>query len=121
MGTPFRRFPADHPGYFGQLQVVRNCSAVTGACMLVKKEIFQAMGGFDADHLPVGYNDIDLCLKMLDAGYLIVWTPYALLYHREYSSRGDDRDLQGRSRENYQRVIDELEFIEKKWASLYRS
>jgi GT2 family glycosyltransferase len=114
-GHAFRRFPADHPGYFGQLQVVRNCSAVTGACMLVKKEIFQAMGGFDADHLPVGYNDIDLCLKMLDAGYLIVWTPYALLYHREYSSRGDDRDLQGRSRENYQRIIEELEFIEKKW------
>jgi GT2 family glycosyltransferase len=114
-GHAFRRFPADHPGYFGQLQVVRNCSAVTGACMLVKKKIFQAMGGFDADHFPVGYNDIDLCLKMLNAGYLIVWTPYALLYHREYASRGDDRDLQGRSRENYQRIIDELEFIEKKW------
>ena len=114
-GHAFRRFPADHPGYFGQLQVVRNCSAVTGACMLVKKKIFQAMGGFDEDNLPVGYNDIDLCLKILNAGYLIVWTPYALLYHREYSSRGDDRDLQGRSRKNYQRIIDELEFIEKKW------
>jgi O-antigen biosynthesis protein len=115
-GHAFRRFPADHPGYFGQLQVVRNCSAVTGACMLVRKEIFQAVGGFDADHLPVGYNDIDLCLKMLHAGYLIVWTPYALLYHREYSSRGDDRDVQDKTREHYQRVIDELAFIEHKWA-----
>jgi GT2 family glycosyltransferase len=114
-GHAFRRFPADHPGYFGQLQVVRNCSAVTGACMLVKKDIFQAMGGFDHHNLPVGYNDVDLCLKMLAAGYLIVWTPYALLYHREYSSRGDDRDLHGHSRENYQRVIAELEFFEKKW------
>jgi len=114
-GHAFRRFPADHPGYFGQLQVVRNCSAVTGACMLMKKKIFQDLGGFDADNLPVGYNDIDLCLKILSAGYLIVWTPYALLYHREYSSRGDDRDLPGRSRENYQRIINELEFIEKKW------
>jgi GT2 family glycosyltransferase len=115
-GHAFRRFPADHPGYFGQLQVVRNCSAVTGACMLVKKAIFQAMGGFDSHNLPVGYNDIDLCLKILTAGYLIVWTPYALLYHREYSSRGDDRDLQGRSRQNYQRIIAELEFFEKKWS-----
>ena len=115
-GHAFRRFPADHPGYFGQLQVVRNCSAVTGACMLVKKAIFQAMGGFDPHNLPVGYNDIDLCLKILTAGYLIVWTPYALLYHREYSSRGDDRDLQGRSRQNYQRIIAELEFFEKKWS-----
>ena len=114
-GHAFRRFPADHPGYFGQLQVVRNCSAVTGACMLVKKDIFQAVGGFDQHNLPIAYNDVDLCLKMLAAGYLIVWTPYALLYHREYSSRGDDRDLPGRSRENYQRVIAELEFFEKKW------
>lgn len=114
-GHAFRRFPADHPGYFGQLQTVRNCSAVTGACMLVKKAIFQAVGGFDQQNLPISFNDVDLCLKILEAGYLIVWTPYALLYHREYSSRGDDRDLQGSSREKYQRVIAELGFIEKKW------
>ncbi len=114
-GHAFRGFPADHPGYFGQLQIVRNCSAVTGACMLVKKAVFQAVGGFDHQNLPVGYNDVDLCLKMLAAGYLIVWTPYALLYHREYASRGDDRDLQDRSRQEYQRVIGELEFFEKKW------
>jgi GT2 family glycosyltransferase len=114
-GHAFRRFPADHPGYFGQLQTVRNCSAVTGACMLVKKAIFQSVGGFDQQNLPISYNDVDLCLKILEKGYLVVWTPYALLYHREYASRGDDRDLQGSSREKYQRVIAELGFIEKKW------
>ncbi len=114
-GHAFRRFPVDHPGYFGLLQVVRNCSAVTGACMLVKKALFQAVGGFDQKNLPIAFNDVDLCLKMLEQGYLIVWTPYALLYHREYASRGDDRDLAARSREKYQRIIAELDFFEKKW------
>jgi GT2 family glycosyltransferase len=108
---PYRYFPADHPGYFGQLQVVRNCSAVTGACLLTRKSLFQAVGGFEAEHLPVALNDIDLCLKILEKGYLVVWTPYALLYHHEYSSRGDDRE----SREKYIRSNAEMAYMEKKW------
>ena len=115
-GHVYRGFPANHPGYFGQLQVVRNCSALTGACLLTKKAIFQAVGGFDQDHLPIAFNDVDLCLKILEKGYLIVWTPYALLYHHEYASRGDDRNLHGCSPDKYRRVISELEFIENKWA-----
>jgi GT2 family glycosyltransferase len=114
-GHAYRHFPAEHPGYFGQLQMVRNCSAVTGACMMVRKVLFQAVGGFDQKYLPISYNDVDLCLKFLDKGYLIVWTPYALLYHREYSSRGDDRNLQGSSPEKYQRIISELDYFENKW------
>jgi GT2 family glycosyltransferase len=114
-GHAYRRFPADHPGYFGQLQMVRNCSAVTAACMLVKKALFQAVGGFDQKNLPVSYNDVDLCLKFLDKGFLIVWTPYSLLYHQEYSSRGDDRNLQGCSQEKYNRIVSELDFFDRKW------
>lgn len=113
-GHAFRNFPADHPGYFGQLQVARNCSAVSAACMLVKKAIFQSVGGFDQDNLPIAFNDVDLCLKMLEMGYLIVWTPFALLYHHESVSRGDDRDFQG-DLDKYKRINAELEFIEKKW------
>jgi GT2 family glycosyltransferase len=113
-GHAYRHFPADHPGYFGQLQVVRNCSALTGACLLTKKTLFQAVGGFDQDHLPVAFNDMDLCLKIIERGYLIVWTPYALLYHHESASRGDDRDLQG-DWNKYRRVNAEIEFIQKKW------
>ena len=110
-GQTYRYFPADHPGYFGQLQVVRNCSAVTGACMLTRKSLFQAVGGFEAEHLPVAFNDIDLCLKILEKGYLVVWTPYALLYHHEYSSRGDDREARGK----YIRFNAEMAYMEKKW------
>ena len=114
-GHVYRGLPADQPGYFGQLQVVRNVSALTGACLLTKRAVFQEVGGFDQENLPVAFNDVDLCLKMIERGYRIVWTPYALLYHHESASRGDDRDLRGCSSEKYQRVTSELDYIEGKW------
>ncbi len=91
-GHSFKHFPGDHPGYCGFLNVVRNCSAVTGACMLFRKEVFVQVGGFDALHLPINYNDIDFCLKAREHGYLVVWTPFARLYHYENASKGRDFD-----------------------------
>jgi GT2 family glycosyltransferase/uncharacterized coiled-coil protein SlyX len=82
----FRRLPREDPGYFGLAQVVRNVSAVTGACMMVRREVFDQMGGFD-ERLPVAFNDIDFCLKLRKAGYLIVYTPFAELYHHESATR----------------------------------
>jgi GT2 family glycosyltransferase len=78
----------DHQGYFDLGETVRNCSAVTGACMLVRSARFRELGGFD-ERLGVVYNDVDLCLRAMQAGYLNVYTPYALLYHAESSSRRD--------------------------------
>ena len=72
----------------GLAQVPRNVSAVTGACLLTKKALFDAMGGFDAGSFPVCYNDVDFCLKLQSQGYVIVWTPAARLYHHESASRG---------------------------------
>ncbi|MFL6537482.1 MAG: glycosyltransferase [Chthoniobacterales bacterium] len=83
----FRGFPADAPGVCRQLQVTRNYSAVTAACMLTRRDVFNEVGGFDEENLPVTFNDVDLCLKMRQAGYLIVYTPYAKLYHHEHASR----------------------------------
>ena len=83
----FRGFPADYAGANRQLQVTRNYSAVTGACLLTRRDVFEQVGGFDEEQLPVTYNDVDLCLKMRRAGYLIVYTPYAKLYHHESASR----------------------------------
>jgi GT2 family glycosyltransferase len=83
----FRGFPADAPGVCRQLQVTRNYSAVTAACMLTRRDVFEEVGGFDEENLPVTFNDVDLCLKMRRAGYLIVYTPYAKLYHHEHGSR----------------------------------
>jgi GT2 family glycosyltransferase len=69
------------------LQVTRNYSSVTAACLLTRRDVFQEVGGFDEERLPVTYNDVDLCLKMRRAGYLIVYTPFARLYHHESASR----------------------------------
>lgn len=83
----FRGFPAEDPGVCRQLQVTRNYSCVTGACLLTRRDVFTEIGGFDEERLPVTFNDVDLCLKMRRAGYLIVYTPFAKLYHYESASR----------------------------------
>ncbi len=78
------------PGYFGRAHLIQNYSAVTAACMLVRREVFDMVGGFDAENLTIAFNDVDFCLKVRDAGYRNVWTPYAELYHYESLSRGAD-------------------------------
>jgi GT2 family glycosyltransferase len=83
----FRGFPADHPGVCRQLRIIRNYSAVSGACLLTRREVFQEVGGFDEESLPDAFADVDLCLKMGRAGYLIVYTPFAKLYRYESTSR----------------------------------
>ena len=83
----FRGFPAEDPGVCRQLQVIRNYSCVTGACLLTRRDVFTEVGGFDEERLPVTFSDVDLCLKMRRAGYLIVYTPFAKLYHHESASR----------------------------------
>ncbi|MBI3584166.1 MAG: glycosyltransferase [Nitrospinae bacterium] len=74
--------------YFGHADAIRNYSAVTGACLMVRKKVFEEIGGFDELNLPIAFNDIDLCLRLRERGYLIIYTPYAVLYHYESASRG---------------------------------
>jgi GT2 family glycosyltransferase len=83
----FRGFPAEAPGVCRQLQVTRNYSAVTGACLLTRRDVFNKVNGFDEERLPVTFSDVDLCLKIRRAGYLIVYTPFARLYHHESGTR----------------------------------
>ncbi len=99
-----RHFPRSTVGYFGRPMLTQNISAVTAACMLVSKGVFDEVGGYDEEHLTVGYNDVDLCLKIRAAGYSIIYTPYAELYHLESVSRGEnlsaaqiERDAQERA------------------------
>ena len=86
----FLKQEAFENGYFGQINVIKNYSAVTGACMMVSKNIYQKMGGLDEENLGVAFNDVDFCLRLRGKGYLIVYTPYAQLYHYESLSRGYD-------------------------------
>jgi GT2 family glycosyltransferase len=83
----FRSWPGQTIGNLRLADLTRNCSAVTGACMMVPRRIFDEVGGFD-ESLRVVLNDVDLCLKIRQRGYLVVYTPHAFLYHYEGSSRG---------------------------------
>jgi GT2 family glycosyltransferase len=76
------------PGWLGRNHVAHEVSAVTGACLVVERTKFESVGGFDAVHLPVEFNDIDLCLRLEEFGFQTMWTPFARLVHFESSSRG---------------------------------
>ena len=86
-----KNFPKDRPGYFGRLTYAQDMSAVTAACMMVPRKVYDRLGGLD-ESFSVVFNDVDLCLRIREAGYLIVWTPWAELIHYESKSRGSDED-----------------------------
>jgi GT2 family glycosyltransferase len=86
-GHSHKYFPRDDPGYCNRLRVIQNFSAVTAACLLMRKETFQKIGGFNENYA-IAFNDVDLCMKVRREGYRIVYTPYAQLYHHESLSRG---------------------------------
>ncbi len=73
----YRPYNREHPGFRMYVNLTRNCSAVSDACMMFRKEVFEAAGGFDAEHLEDTFGDVDLCLRLRERGYLIVYTPYA--------------------------------------------
>lgn len=78
---PFIGFAADASGYMQRLLVDQNYSVVTAACLMIRKSVYEEVGGLDEEHLKVSYNDVDLCLKVGALGYLTVWTPHACLLH----------------------------------------
>lgn len=87
-GHVFRHFPGKAGHYFGLAQTVRNCSAVTAACMLTKRELFLKLGGFDENELALAFQDPDYCLRVCQAGFLVVYTAYSVLVHHESATRG---------------------------------
>jgi len=87
-GHIYHNFPRGSTGMAGRALVVQNLSAVTAACLVIKRERYLECGGLDEINLPVAFNDVDFCLRLLEAGYRNVWTPFAELYHHESASRG---------------------------------
>jgi GT2 family glycosyltransferase len=85
-----QRMPEESTGYCGCLVVTREVTAVTGACLLVRRSVYEEVGGLDEKDFPVTFNDIDFCLKLRSRGYRNIWTPHALLYHHEGATRGPD-------------------------------
>ena len=104
---------ADDPGYLGALAWPREVTAVTGACLAVEARKFFEVEGFNEAWLPVEYNDIDLCLRLSEAGYVSVFEPRARLMHRESASRGANPWLDSR-------YASEHGYFRERWAARLR-
>ena len=103
-------FPHNSLGYMGRLQYQQNVSAVTGACLMVKAQAYQTVGGME-EKLAVNFNDVDLCLRLLENGLVNVFTPFAELYHHESLSRGLDD-----APEKRRRYLQEEALFRERWA-----
>jgi glycosyltransferase involved in cell wall biosynthesis len=109
-GHAFRDFPRGTDGKFNRARLVQNYSAVTAACLIIRKETYQSVGGFDENELAVAFNDIDFCLKVRAAGYRNLWTPFAEFYHHESATRGTDD-----TPEKEDRFRREVETMMRRW------
>ncbi|MGL4544208.1 MAG: glycosyltransferase, partial [Plesiomonas sp.] len=105
----------DAPGYQRRAVSAQELSAVTGACLLTRKDIYLSLGGLEEQHLPVAFNDVDYCLRVGEAGWRVVWTPFAELFHHESVSRGVDMTPQQLARSQ-----NELCYMKKRWAQRLR-
>jgi O-antigen biosynthesis protein len=115
-GHAFKRFPRGSEGVFNRARLVQNYSAVTAACLLVRKSIFLSVGGLDEKELSVAFNDVDFCLKVRAAGHRNVWTPFAEFYHHESASRGFED-----TPEKTARFRREIEVMQQRWGTLLTS
>ena len=103
-------------GYFARAHLVQNFSAVTAACMLVRKDLYLQLGGLDEQNLAVAFNDVDFCLRLREAGFRILWTPHAELRHHESASRGfEDTAIKQK------RFLAEVEYMNQKWGDALES
>ena len=108
-GHSYKYFPINQPGYFKRLILIQNFSAVTAACLMIKKSIFEEVKGLNEQDLKIAFNDVDFCLRVREAGYLNVFTPYCEAYHHESVSRGlEDTE------EKKMRFKNEVEFVRKR-------
>lgn len=113
-GHSHKYFENDQPGYFDRLRITANCAAVTGACLMVKKAKFLEVGGFD-EALPVAFNDVDFCIKLLKAGYYNLCLSHLILYHHESKTRGPEDTV-----EKQIRFRSEIELMEARWGDLLK-
>ena len=117
-GHNHKGHPRDSAGDMYRLATTQNFCAVTGACLMVKKSLYQAVGGLDEANFAVAYNDVDFCLKLRAKGYLNVMTPFATAVHHESKSRGDDTQCGGERQARYEG--EKARFVQKYAALMER-
>jgi glycosyltransferase involved in cell wall biosynthesis len=108
-----KQMPRGQYGYFGRACLIQSFSAVTAACLVIRKTVYQQVGGMNETDLPVAFNDVDFCLRLREAGYRNVWTPYAELYHHESATRGNDD-----APEKRERFAREIAYMHGRWGAL---
>lgn len=108
-GHTMRNTPKGKLGYGFRMATIRNQSCVTGACLMIRKNLFSSLGGFD-EHLAIAFNDIDLCMKARKDGKAVVWTPHAEFLHHESKTRGPEDTPEKKTR--FQR---EITYFQNKW------
>ena len=113
-GHMFVDMPAERTGYLHKASLLQDMSAVTAACMMVKRNAFEKAGGFTQE-LAVAFNDVDLCLKIRREGYLVVYDPYAKLYHMESKTRGLED-----SKDKVRRFQTEIEYMRSHWIEILK-
>jgi GT2 family glycosyltransferase len=104
-----RNFPANHPGYMGRLVYAHDVYGVTAACLMVRKDVYDEVGGLD-ESFEVAFNDVDFCVRVRKAGYQNLFTPFAKLYHYESKSRGSDEKPEKRAR-----FLSEVKRFQERW------
>jgi GT2 family glycosyltransferase len=109
-GHAHRYSRGDRPGFCGRLELSQNYSAVTAACLAVRRDTYLDVGGLDEVNLAVSWNDVDFCLKVKSRGFRNLWTPYAELFHHEGLSRGSDDTASKRKQTDAER-----QFMMSKW------
>ncbi|NTX27565.1 glycosyltransferase [Burkholderia pyrrocinia] len=103
----------DEPGYQARAVTTQSLSAVTGACLVVRRSLYRQLGGLNERDLAVAFNDVDFCLRVRQAGYTVLWTPHAVLYHHESATRGRDDTA-----EKMARATREIDYMRHHWRDL---
>ena len=112
-GHAHKRLRRTDPGMMGRAHRLQSFSAVTAACLVLRRSVYQAVGGMDADHFAVAFNDVDLCLRVRALGLRNLWTPFAELYHHESVTRGVDHRPEKKARFLRERAV-----LQTRWPSV---
>jgi GT2 family glycosyltransferase len=115
-GHPYVGQRGGAQGYFGRALLTQDLSAVTAACMVLPKAVYREVGGLDEANLPIAFNDVDLCLRVREKGYRIIFTPYARLCHHGSASRGHDSEVN-----NAEQFKTEVEFMQRRWGDVLQN
>jgi len=111
-GNRFKSIPKDGHGYFAKESMIENLSAVTGACLMTSKSVYEEVGWMD-ENLAVAFNDVDFCLKIREKGYLVVYNPFVEFWHYESKSRGQEN-----TPAKIKRFQGEMSTFEKRWGDI---